>query len=548
MEERYLSTATLTTSALELAHLKSSTAPSSTTQLILRMVYICMKRSQPSPISILWDGGEEVFDTILTLTLSDCIISGGYSGAGTATNILDVDPVFVDSAGGDFRLDGCSPAIDIGSNGAIPTDTADLDNDGDVSEQIPYDLDGDSRIQNGDVDLGAYEEGVSGCTGNVAGIVKTLTGVPISNTFILLHRDDDADGLPDGGPGDTIGFAVTTISGTFLFAFVTPGNYVLEEIQPTGYSNEYDEDETPDPADTLNVDMTDDLLPVAVYPNISDFDNVFVESLILSTISGTVFEDFDGDEEHDTLEGIDSVTMHLFEDADVNGLADTPDPIDSTLTDSLGNYLFADIIPGDYILQEVQPAGYNSIKDIDQSTGGASNDIDNVSNSDPQDDKIPVTVVSDEADEDNDFFEECDRVVMNIADNGPGSLRFIIECTDVGDTITFDAGLAGDTIILTSATIIAIHDLVIMSTVSPKIYVMSEVLGAIVVPDEVQVELINFNLISGILGSPAAIDVQGMVILEDVDIYRNPALQAGATLIINLGHVTLRGDCSLNDQ
>jgi hypothetical protein len=56
-----------------------------------------------------------------------------------------------------------SPCIDAGDNNSVPTDTNDLDGDGNTTEPIPFDLDGRPRITDGDcndsnvVDMGAYE-------------------------------------------------------------------------------------------------------------------------------------------------------------------------------------------------------------------------------------------------------------------------------------------------------------------------------------------------------------------------------------------------------
>ena len=129
---------------------------------------------------IIWDnnapsGGDEIFNISSTPVISYCDIKGGYSGG---TNIIDTDPMFVDPNGDDnipgtkddnllFSAD--SPCIDAGDNGYVPADIADLDNDGNTVEQIPFDLNGFPRFiddicvadtGNGIspvVDMGAYE-------------------------------------------------------------------------------------------------------------------------------------------------------------------------------------------------------------------------------------------------------------------------------------------------------------------------------------------------------------------------------------------------------
>jgi hypothetical protein len=77
-----------------------------------------------------------------------------------------VDPVFVDPDGPDdrpgteddnLRLLPHSPCVDVGSNGALPSDETDLDGDGDMTEPIPFDLDGNPRLVGCGIDMGAYE-------------------------------------------------------------------------------------------------------------------------------------------------------------------------------------------------------------------------------------------------------------------------------------------------------------------------------------------------------------------------------------------------------
>lgn len=94
-----------------------------------------------------------------------------------AYNCMDRNPQFVhdpydggDSWGvgnnddyGDLHLRNNSSCIDAGDNAFVPVDANDLDDDGNTSELIPYDLDSRARIVDGDcnsvstVDMGAYE-------------------------------------------------------------------------------------------------------------------------------------------------------------------------------------------------------------------------------------------------------------------------------------------------------------------------------------------------------------------------------------------------------
>ncbi len=96
------------------------------------------------------------------------IVEGGYT---PGTDILDQDPLFVrnpdpgpdgqwgtdDDDYGDLRLLETSPGIDFGLVSFLPPDIWDLDGDGNTTEPLPIDLNGDVRVQGGNVDLGAYE-------------------------------------------------------------------------------------------------------------------------------------------------------------------------------------------------------------------------------------------------------------------------------------------------------------------------------------------------------------------------------------------------------
>ncbi len=90
----------------------------------------------------------EAFD--LTVGYSDIEGLSTLQGPG----LFSLDPRFVNAAGPDgirgtsddnLRLRAVSPCVDAGRNGGLLADRADLDLDGDTSELLPFDLDGNPR-------------------------------------------------------------------------------------------------------------------------------------------------------------------------------------------------------------------------------------------------------------------------------------------------------------------------------------------------------------------------------------------------------------------
>jgi hypothetical protein len=155
---------------------------------------------------ILWgDSPDEivVLEGAVDVTYSD--IQGGWPGTGN----IDADPLFVDPDGpdnipgnedDDLRLAAGSPCIDSGDNTALPADEPDLDTDGDTTEPIPVDLDGNPRITGDAVDMGAYEYLCPADTdGNGAVDVDDLTAVILDwgTDGSQFNGDVDGSGMVD---------------------------------------------------------------------------------------------------------------------------------------------------------------------------------------------------------------------------------------------------------------------------------------------------------------------------------------------------------------
>ncbi|NND31651.1 MAG: hypothetical protein HKN76_03605 [Saprospiraceae bacterium] len=126
--------------------------------------------------SILWDNGDEIYNTFGSASLQNCLLDDGSPGNGSITfndmvtgvNIIDLDPHFCDANGsGNLRLKQISPAIDMGV-----IDTAGLG-------LMMLDLDGYNRF-NKTIDLGAYENPFVNCPDS---IFLTTAYIPIEGVY-----------------------------------------------------------------------------------------------------------------------------------------------------------------------------------------------------------------------------------------------------------------------------------------------------------------------------------------------------------------------------
>ncbi|MCB9293599.1 MAG: gliding motility-associated C-terminal domain-containing protein [Lewinellaceae bacterium] len=102
--------------------------------------------------SILWGdsagaGGNEIRNNGGTASAAHCIIESGLpAGVIDEGNNRSDDPQYAGPSAGDLHLLSCSPGVDAGLNAVVPA-------------ILVNDLDGEPRIQNSTIDIGAYESG-----------------------------------------------------------------------------------------------------------------------------------------------------------------------------------------------------------------------------------------------------------------------------------------------------------------------------------------------------------------------------------------------------
>ena len=108
--------------------------------------------------SIIWNNDGPVAVDVVTATVSNSIVSGGFAGV----NNLDTDPLLVSPGTGDYSLSSNSPAIDAGDNAA--------------AAGYALDLAGNARVSGASVDMGAFEfqSTAQPCVGDIADDFGTI--------------------------------------------------------------------------------------------------------------------------------------------------------------------------------------------------------------------------------------------------------------------------------------------------------------------------------------------------------------------------------------
>ncbi|MFG0283586.1 MAG: GC-type dockerin domain-anchored protein [Phycisphaerales bacterium JB039] len=137
-------------------------------------------------------GGTDHIVTVLEVTYNN--VEGGHSGEGN----IDVDPLFVDAAAGDYRLSADSPSIDAGNSqrvlSGVVTDFAGLDRFVDDPATPDTGLGGPGG--RAVVDIGAHEFQVDACSADCdgSGGLDLFDFLCFQNLFAAGDPDADCDG------------------------------------------------------------------------------------------------------------------------------------------------------------------------------------------------------------------------------------------------------------------------------------------------------------------------------------------------------------------
>jgi uncharacterized repeat protein (TIGR01451 family) len=191
--------------------------------------------------------------------------------------------------------------------------------------------------------------------------------VPTASVGDYVWHDLNADGVFDAGePGlDGVAVYVRNGAGIIIDTAVTTagGSYNFTDLAPGDYTVDVDESTLPLGAPILSTGNEPFSVTLAEGEARTDADFGYFE---LASIGDFVWDDLDGDGIQDAGEpGIGGVTVHVYDGSDLTT------PIATTTTFSDGSYAVP-VVPGEYVVEFVMPAGY----DFSPANAGGDDSVD----------------------------------------------------------------------------------------------------------------------------------------------------------------------------
>ncbi len=181
----------------------------------------------------------------------------------------------------------------------------------------------------------------------------------------FVWEDTNANGLQDtgevgiggvtvnllDGAGNPLASTTTAADGSYAFAGLAPGDYIVEALLPAGFRYSRQDSGADDSVDS-DVDEVTGRSAIVTLTSGQDDDSVDVGMFRPPSIGDFLWEDLNGNGVRDPAEpGIAGVTVNLLDGAG--------NPLATIVTDALGGYGFTDLVPATYIVEVIVPPGYN---------------------------------------------------------------------------------------------------------------------------------------------------------------------------------------------
>jgi len=239
----------------------------------------------------------------------------------------------------------------------------DVDSDAnDMGMTILYDLSGGGEDLT--IDAGYYE---FASLGDLVWLDANGDGLNnngeegVESVVVALYTDPDMDGQPN----DFVAETETDLNGFYEFTQLVPGKYVVEFTAPTdreftiSNTGGFDTDDT-DINDDSDVDPTTGLSHTIMLISGENDPKIDAGIYELLSLGNFVWDDINNDGIFDdaTETAIPNVVLALWMDMNNDGFPDM-DLGRSAITDGNGQYLFDNLVPGDYIVQVV-PANFTN--------------------------------------------------------------------------------------------------------------------------------------------------------------------------------------------
>ena len=197
--------------------------------------------------------------------------------------------------------------------------------------------------------------------------LKGTVWVDSNNDGVLDSGEDRIEGVVIqlfDKDGNVVSETVTDANGEYCFENLTPGDYLIKEIQPTDYLD--GKESLGDVNGVESGELGEDFFCVTIEGGDQGTEYNFGE-VPPAELCGTVYHDANNNGRQDSgEEGIGGVVIELL---DKNG-----NLIAETVTDANGDYCFNDLYPGEYVVQETQPDGWidgkESLGDVNGTVSG----------------------------------------------------------------------------------------------------------------------------------------------------------------------------------